>query len=94
MRITIMFDKKSTKWNYDLEYNKQFVRYQQMYITDRYKCQGYIYLNTIYEVLGLAWNPHDENICWIYERDGELEMSIFVSDDFLNKIDIDILHNA
>ena len=52
-------------------------------------CKGYIYLNTIYELLGLRWDPYDENICWIFERDGEPKISITPCDS-CRKIRIDI----
>ena len=29
---------------------------------------------TKYENLGLAWNPEEDNVCWIYKRDGELKI--------------------
>lgn len=93
MHITIMVDKNSSEWDEkDFEFNKLFVIAQQMYIVNRYRCQGYIYLNVIYELLGLNWNPHNENICWIYERDGELEISIILTDISRNKIGFDILY--
>lgn len=94
MHITIMFDENSSNWiETHFEYNKMFVKAQQMYITDRYKNQGYMYLNMIYELLGLKWNPYKENVCWVYERDGELETYI-LTDDSHNKIGFDILSNS
>ena len=72
MQITIRFDKDSSKWvDKNFEFNRLFVKTQHEYIKDLSKHQGYIYLNTIYELLGLRWDPYDENICWIFERDGE-----------------------
>ena len=42
-----------------------------------------------YELLGLRWDPYDENICWIFERDGEPKISITPCDS-CRKIRIDI----
>lgn len=48
MHITLKFDKNSVYWEKEYEFNKLFVRSQQMYIQDLYKMKGYIYLSTIY----------------------------------------------
>lgn len=64
MQITIRFDKDSSKWvDKNFEFNRLFVKTQHEYIKDLSKHQGYIYLNTIYELLGLRWDPYDENVC-------------------------------
>ncbi len=90
MQITIRFDKDSSKWvDKNFEFNRLFVKTQHEYIKDLSKHQGYIYLNTIYELLGLRWDPYDENICWIFERDGEPKISITPCDS-CRKIRIDI----
>lgn len=76
MHIGIMFDKSSSLWEKDFEFNKLFAKSQLLYIRDRYRANGYIYLNMIYEKLGIKWNPYNDNTCWVLERDGELELSI------------------
>ena len=93
MQITIRFDKDRSKCAYEnFEFNKVFVKAQCEYIKDLCKYQGYIYLNTIYELLGLKWNPYNENVCWVFERDGELKISITPFDSY-GKIRIDIFTN-
>lgn len=94
MHIGIMFDKSSSSWEKDFEFNKIFARSQLLYIRDRYRANGYIYLNTIYEKLGIKWNPYNDNACWVLERDGELELSIIYDNEACNKITIDILCNS
>ena len=94
MHITLKFDKNSVYWEKEYEFNKLFVRSQQMYIQDLDKMKGYIYLSTIYDMFGLMWDPYKENICWILERDGELELSILLLDSSCNEIDIDIVHDS
>lgn len=91
MHIGIMFDKSSSLWEKDFEFNKLFAKSQLLYIRDRYRANGYIYLNTIYEKLGIKWNPYNDNTCWVLERDGELELSIIYDNEACNKITIDIL---
>ncbi len=93
MQITIRFDKNSSKWvDENFEFNRLLVKTQHEYIKDLCKHQGYIYLNTIYELLGLKWNPDNENVCWVFERDGEPKISV-VPCDSCGKIRIDIFTN-
>lgn len=91
MNIKITFDENSSLWEKDFDYNKILVRSQSMYLKDRYKDKGYLYCDAVYETFGLAWNPYEQNDCWIYERDGELEITITYEDNSPNKILIDIL---
>ena len=90
MQITIRFDKNSSKWvDENFEFNRLLVKTQHKYIKKLYKHQGYIYLNTIYELLGLRWNPYKENVCWIFVRDGEPKISVVPGDSR-----IDIFHKS
>ena len=87
--MTVIFDEKSPYWSKNFEFNKAFLKSQLMYVRDYYFVKGYMYLKHIYDILGIKWNPFNENTCWILNRDGELEMSINYSDQ--RKIIIDIL---
>lgn len=61
--MTIYFDKKCVYWNIDNRLNEQFINHQMDYIRDLVKYRGYIYLNQIYEILGVKWEPRYENHC-------------------------------
>ena len=87
--MTMIFDEKSPYWEKNFEFNKAFVKSQLMYVRDFYLAKGYVYLEYIYNALGIKWDPHNKNTCWILNRDGELKMSINHSDR--RKIIIDIL---
>lgn len=51
------FDESSPSWNRDPEYNLIFLQCQQNYANDRLKARGHVFLNEVYEALGL---PHTE----------------------------------
>lgn len=53
--------------------NRIFVRTQETYLNDVLKARGYVYLNQIYEVLGLVWDPERENRCYIYKRGDQID---------------------
>ena len=95
MCTRIVFDENSSSWEkMNFEFNVLFAKSQLMFIKNIYMFKGYIYLSTIYENFGLIWNPYDENISWIYERDGELELSIQYDEQSCNQIIIEVLCNS
>lgn len=61
--MTIYFDKNSIYWNNDNKINEYFLNSQTDYIRDLIKNRGYMYLNQIYEILGIKWEPKYENRC-------------------------------
>ena len=62
---TIVFDKSSLAWMKDMEQNLMYLRCQATYIEDLFNCRGYMYLNQIYEKLGVKWNPGMVNDCYL-----------------------------
>ena len=66
--LKIKFDRDASSWiknNY--EANILYLRIQETYINDLFKARGYMYKNTIYEILGVKWNPKWKNRCRIYK---------------------------
>lgn len=61
---TIYFDSTSSEYRKNWECNRLFLWGQMHYFKDMVKYRGYLYLNQIYENLGIAWNPNEENICY------------------------------
>lgn len=52
----------------DEVFNLHFVRSKQIYLNELLRARGYVYMNQIYETLGLRWDPERENRCYIYKR--------------------------
>ncbi len=94
MITKIVVNENCSSWELDFEYNKLFAMSQLMYIRDLYIVRGYIYLNQIYEAFELVWNPYNENISWIYGRDGDLDWSIQYDEQSHSQIIIEILCNS
>lgn len=67
--ITIKFDQSSPAWYKYEGMNQMFLTQEVEYLRTRFVTRGYIYLNTIYEALGVQWNPEWENRCWVKGRD-------------------------
>lgn len=56
-----------------------FVEGQIRYIMDIMDARRYVYLNQIYETLGIPWNPNKQNPVFTGDRDA-LSVDIFVDD--------------
>lgn len=62
---TIMFDDKNCNWIDNRSVNMSFLQVNENYVNEVVDRRGYIYLNQICELLGVQWNPEDENPCVI-----------------------------
>ena len=65
---TFMFDEESFNWRADQNWNLSFLRMIENHVNETIRHRGYIYLNQIYEHLGVAWNPQDDNLCVINDN--------------------------
>ena len=62
----IIFDEKAIGWGSEDALNRLLIKHHITYLEEKCCCRGYLYLNEIYEALGIAWNPDDENVCFKY----------------------------
>lgn len=86
---TITFNSKTSPYaTHDEKFNHMFVRQHETLLNDLLKVRGYIYMNTIYELLGIRWNPIWDNICLQYKPDKKLRLAIRGSNG--DGFDIDI----
>lgn len=63
------FDDGCTGWEKDSEYNFMFLRAEQNYANDRLKARGYLYLNEVYERLGIPCTKAGQIVGWVYNPD-------------------------
>lgn len=73
MKFKILYNANSNNWH-DGEWAIMFTKSEINYLTELYQVRGYLYLEKIYDAFGIEWNPYEKNVCWIYERDGELDI--------------------
>ena len=64
-----IFDRESSKWTNNADYNWAFLRNIQSYCTDVLKLEGSLLLNKVYELLGLPKTKMGEVVGWIYNKD-------------------------
>lgn len=62
------YDDGCTGWCKDSEYNLMFLKHQQNYANDLLKCQGYLFLNDVYDMLGIPRTKAGQCVGWIYDE--------------------------
>lgn len=68
----VHFDENSMAWSKDPELNKIFLLQQQTYANEKLKTKGYLFLNEVYDVLGLPRTKAGQVIGWVYDEDNPI----------------------
>lgn len=61
------FDEASPYWQKDPEYNLMFLKAQQQYANDLLKSRGRLFLNEVYEMLGIDKSKAGQIVGWVYD---------------------------
>ncbi len=95
-RIIVFDQQNSSAWTGDSLHDLTFVWLMEDYLCTLWRSKGYLFMNEIYEALGVAWDPHDDNDCMLYNRNAicPFEFEVFTKVDGNNdKWLINILYN-
>lgn len=71
------FDPVSPSWNKEPEYNMIFLKCQQNYANDLLRARGHVFLNEVYDMLGLPRSSAGAVVGWVLSKNGE-------TDNFIN----------
>ena len=63
------FDEASPCWQNDPEYNLMFLKAQQQYANDLLRAKGRLFLNDVYEMLGIEKTKAGQIVGWVYDRE-------------------------
>ena len=66
------FDESNGYWTKDPEYNLMFLRTQQNYANDLLRAQGYLFLNDVYQMLGIAKSKAGQIVGWVYDGENHI----------------------
>lgn len=61
------FDNGCDNWQKDAEHNLWFLKQQQNFANDKLKSQGYLFLNDVYDMLGIPRSRAGQIVGWIYD---------------------------
>jgi hypothetical protein len=64
------FDPTSADWNSDPELNFFFLKCQQNYLNDMLRVRGHVFLNEVYDRLGLPRSKAGAVVGWVMSNDG------------------------
>lgn len=67
-----IFDNGSMGWTKDPEYNLMFLKLQQNQANDRLRAQGYLFLNDVYDMLGIPRTKAGQIVGWIYDKENPI----------------------
>ena len=62
------YDCGSAGWEDNAEYNLMFLRRQQDYANDRLKARGHLFLNEVYDMLGIPRSEAGQSVGWVYDE--------------------------
>lgn len=71
------FDNGSTSWSKEPEYNLIFLKCQQNYANDLLRSRGHVFLNEVYDMLGIPRSKAGAVVGWLLTKNGE-------TDNFVN----------
>lgn len=65
------FDELSSSWNKEPEYNFTFIRAQQNWFNDLLKARGHVFLNEVYDSLGIPRSKAGQAVGWVLGTEGD-----------------------
>lgn len=67
------FDESCIGWSKNPEFNLMFLKRQESWANDLLKTKGYVFLNDVYEMLGMNKTQAGQNVGWWYSKKPEHE---------------------
>ena len=61
------FDESCAAWQNDAEYNLVFLKAQQQYANDLLRAKGRLFLNDVYDMLGIEKTKAGQIVGWVYD---------------------------
>lgn len=74
------FDEGSIYWDPCNDYNQMFLKNVQAHMNDKLRQEGYVFLNDVYQALGIPKSKAGQVVGWIYDKENENG----VSDNFID----------
>jgi hypothetical protein len=73
-----IFDKENTNWQNTADYNMAFLKCQQSYANDLLQSRGHVFLNEIYDLLGLQRSRAGAVVGWVKDHgDNYIDFGMF-----------------
>lgn len=81
-KYAVIFDEYCKGWRKDAEMNKYYLLQQQNFANEKLQAQGYLFLNNVYDLLGIDRTKEGQVVGWIYDphdplRQNYIDFGIF-----------------
>ena len=78
------FDRTCNPWQKTPQYNQFFIQCQQNYANDKLRAVGHLFLNEVYEMLGMPHTREGALVCWLANGDGDgyVDFGVFEGDRY------------
>jgi Family of unknown function (DUF6353) len=63
------FEPSNVNWQKDMEYNRIFIECQQNYANHRLRAKGHVFLNEVYDSLGLERSSAGAVVGWVFDNE-------------------------
>lgn len=67
-----LFDELNPYWENDPEYNLKFLKCQERYANDLLKSRGHLFLNEVYDMVGIQRSKAGQIVGWIYDEENPI----------------------
>lgn len=91
------FDESCPDWNKEASYNFHFLKCQQSYMNDKLHANGHVFLNEVYDSIGVPRTPEGQLVGWVLGKgDDFIDFGLFDREkqqvrDFVNGYERSIL---
>jgi len=77
------FDESSSSWSKEPSYNQLFINCQQNYANDKLRAQGHVFLNEVYDMLGIPRSKEGQIVGWVLNGEGDnyVDFGVFKGKD-------------
>lgn len=65
------FDESCAEWSKSPEYNMAYLRSRQNYFNDMLRARGHVFLNEVYDALGIPRTDAGQVVGWVIGKDGD-----------------------
>lgn len=90
-----MFDEVNVNWTKSPEYNRIFIQCQQNYMNDLLRARGHVFLNDVYDALGMERSSAGAVVGWVINGNGDnfVDFGLFeaTSSKFINNMERSII---
>ena len=89
-----LFDSSCLPWTKDRMYNILFLSAREEHFNSRLKCVGHLFLNEVYDTLGLPRTKIGQVACWIYDDESNGRVDFGIRESITGSPDIELHFNC